>query len=85
VVTSGVSYISGFCRHGVVCPQVAEGGMASNMEGSHKYILNKQLQTAEKGWSSNLGLCEVVTIPHHKKWPCYEMDTCAWGWTDPLA
>jgi len=39
-------------------------------------ILNKQLWTADKGWSSNLGLGEVVTIPHHKNWPCNEMDTC---------
>jgi len=42
-------------------------------------ILNKQSLTADKGWSSNLGLGEVVTIPHQKNWLCYELDTCAWG------
>ena len=40
-------------------------------------ILNKQLQTADKGWSSSLGLGEVVTAPHRKNMPCYEVDTCA--------
>ena len=43
------------------------------------YILNKQLWTADKGWSSSLGLGQVVTIPHHKNWPCYEMDMCLWA------
>jgi hypothetical protein len=42
-------------------------------------ILNKQSQTADKGWSSNLGLDEVLTIPHRKTWPCYETDTTASG------
>ena len=39
-------------------------------------ILNKQSLTADKGWSSNLGLGEVVIIPRQKNWPCYELDTC---------
>ena len=60
----------------MVRPQVAGGGTASNVEIAVN-ILNKQLWTASKGWSSDLGLGEVVTVPHHKKWPCYEMDTCA--------
>jgi len=25
------------------------------------------------------GLGELLTTPHHKNWPCYEMDICAWG------
>jgi hypothetical protein len=42
-------------------------------------ILNKQSRTADKGWSSNLGLDEVLTIPRHKTWPCYKTDTTALG------
>ena len=30
-------------------------------------ILNKQSQTADKGWSCSLGLDEVLTTPHRKK------------------
>jgi len=40
------------CHHGIARPQVADGGTASNMEG----ILNKQSRTADKGWSSSLGV-----------------------------
>jgi hypothetical protein len=39
-------------------------------------ILNKQSQTAEKGWSSSLGgggLGMGLTTLHHKKLICYEM------------
>jgi len=32
------SMINGSCQHGMVCPQFADGGMASSMEGSCKYI-----------------------------------------------
>jgi hypothetical protein len=35
-------------------------------------ILNKQSKTADKEWSSSLGLGEVPTTPHSKKLPCYE-------------
>jgi hypothetical protein len=38
-------------------------------------ILNKQLRAAEKGWSSSLGVGWVVTTPHYKNIPCYEMFT----------
>jgi len=31
-------------------------------------ILNKQSHTVKKEWSSSLGLGEVLTTPHHKKW-----------------
>jgi hypothetical protein len=36
-------------------------------------ILNKQLWTAEKGWSSSFGLGMGLTTPHHKNVTCYEM------------
>jgi hypothetical protein len=41
-------------------PDIGGGGLAVN-------ILNKQSWTAEKGWSSSLGLGMGLTIPHHKK------------------
>ena len=36
-------------------PQFADTGRASNMEGTAN-ILNKQSRTADKGWSSSLGV-----------------------------
>jgi hypothetical protein len=48
------------CEGGMACPQVVDGGMASNVEGSCKY-LNKKSWTAEKGWSSSLGLGKGLT------------------------
>jgi hypothetical protein len=45
-------YIVGACHHGMTCPQVADGGMASYMEDSAN-ILNKQSWTADMGWSSS--------------------------------
>jgi hypothetical protein len=35
-------------------------------------ILNKQLRTADKLWSSSLGLGEVLTTPHCKNVSCCE-------------
>jgi len=32
-------------------------------------VLNKQSRTADKGWSYSLGLGEVLTTPHYKKYP----------------
>ena len=49
------------------------------MLGVAANILNKQLQRADKGWSCSFWLDEVLTIPHHKTWPCYEKDTTALG------
>jgi len=46
----------GSCHHGMARPQVADGGTASNAEGICKNILSKQLRTANKGWSSSLGV-----------------------------
>ena len=37
--------------------------------------LNKQLRTADSGWSSILGVGQGPTTPPHKNWCCYEMDT----------
>jgi len=56
----------------MVRPQVTDGGMAFNMEGSAN-ILNRQSRTADKGWSSSLGVGGVLTTPHRKNVYCYEI------------
>ena len=38
VISAGNHDKEGPCYHGMTCPQVADGGMASDMEGSCKYI-----------------------------------------------
>ena len=45
-------------------------------------ILNKLSRTADKGWSSSLGLGEVLTSPRRKNWLSYETWTLAsvLGW-----
>ena len=37
-------------------------------------IMNKQVRTADNGWSSSLELGEVLTNPHRKNWSCYGTD-----------
>jgi hypothetical protein len=60
------------CHHGMVCPQVADGGNGLQIWRVPAKILNKQLRTADKGWSSSLGLGVGLTTTHHKKLSCYE-------------
>jgi hypothetical protein len=43
------------CHHGMVRPQVADGGNALQVWRVAANILNKQSQTADKGWTSSLG------------------------------
>jgi len=38
-------------------------------------ILNKQSQTADKGWSSSLGVGRGAKNSYHKNISCYEMFT----------
>ena len=61
-IRHGASYISGW-RYGLRICKVAAN------------ILNKQ--TADKKWSSSLGLDVVLTTPHRKIYPCYETGTKA--------
>jgi len=44
------------CSHGLTCPRVAEGGGGLQIWGVVARILNKQSRTADKGWSSSLGV-----------------------------
>jgi len=54
-------------HHGMVCAGVIDGGDSLLIWRVHVKILNKQIQRANKGWSSSLGLGEELTIPHHKR------------------
>jgi hypothetical protein len=49
-------FMLGGCHHGMVHPQVADGGDALQVWRVPANILNKQSRTADKGWSSNLGV-----------------------------
>jgi hypothetical protein len=44
------------CHHGMARPQVADGGDALQVWRETANILNKQSLTADKGWSSSLGV-----------------------------
>jgi hypothetical protein len=59
--------------HSASRPRVADGGDGLQIWKVAGYILNKQLRTAVKGWSSNLRLDDWLTTPHRKKKACYEM------------
>jgi hypothetical protein len=47
-------------------------------------ILNKQSWTADKRWSSSLGVGVVLTNPHHKTGLVMKQIPVPWSWTDPL-
>jgi len=44
--------------------------------------MNMQSRTADKRWSSSLGVGRGAINPHLKKLSCYDTDNCAW--TDPM-
>jgi hypothetical protein len=44
------------CHHGIARPQVADGEDTLQAWRIAANILNKQLRTADKGWSSSLGV-----------------------------
>jgi hypothetical protein len=49
------------CHHSVACPQVADGEDSLQILSIAVNIMNKQLRTADKGWSSNLGVGWVAS------------------------
>jgi hypothetical protein len=53
------------CHHDMARPQVADGGDTLQFWRAAANIFNKQSRTADKGWSSSLGV--ELTTPHHKK------------------
>jgi hypothetical protein len=55
------------CHHGMARPQVADGGDGLQLWREAANILNKQLRTADKGWSSSLGIGRGLTTPLREK------------------
>jgi hypothetical protein len=55
------------CHHGMARPQVADGGDGLQICRVAANILNKQSQTADKWWSSSLGVGVGLTTPHRKE------------------
>jgi hypothetical protein len=51
----------GPCHHGVLRPQVADGGDGLKIRRVAAMVLNKQLRTAYKGWSSGLDVRRGAT------------------------
>jgi hypothetical protein len=62
-----IMHVMWACHNGRARHQVADGGDGLQIWMVAANILNKQLRTAGKGWSSILGLGEGLTPPHHKK------------------
>jgi hypothetical protein len=44
------------CHHGMSCPQVADGADGLQILRVAANILNRQLQTVDRGWFSSLGV-----------------------------
>jgi hypothetical protein len=61
------------CHHGMASTKAADGGDGLQMRRVPANILNKQSRTANKVWSSSLGVGRGLTTPQHKKYACYEM------------
>ena len=59
-------------------PQVADGGMASNVEGIHEYIEQAVVDTI-RGGPPAWRLGKVLTTPPRKKLPCYKTFTIPSG------
>jgi hypothetical protein len=54
------------CQRSMAHPPVADEGDALQIWRVVANILNKQLQAADRGWSSSLGVGRGLTIPHRK-------------------
>jgi hypothetical protein len=58
--------LSRSCHHGIAHLQVADGGETFQMLKVGVTIVNTQLRTADKGWSSSMGMDFGLTTPHGK-------------------
>jgi hypothetical protein len=62
------------CYHSMACPQVVDGRNGLQIWRVAANVLNKQLQTAYKEWSSSLGVgYEANSSSPYKKKACHEM------------
>ena len=71
----------GTCHDGTTHPQAADGGMASNMEGSYKYI-EYTVAGSRQGVVLQIGGWVSANNSLQKKMPCYKVFHKAWTWTD---
>jgi hypothetical protein len=53
-------------RHSIVYPQVPDGGDSLQIWWVVVNIMNTQLQTANRGWPSSLGVGQRANNAHHK-------------------
>jgi hypothetical protein len=68
----------------MLCPQIADGGMASKMEVNAD-LLNKLLQTADKWWSSNVGVRRGTNNSSlYKTGLVMKQIHVPWAWPGPL-
>jgi hypothetical protein len=51
------------CHHGMARPQVADGGDGLQIWRVSANILNKQSRTADRGWSTSLGVGRGANNP----------------------
>jgi len=65
----------GPCQHGMARSQVADGGTASNMDGSCEYIELEVADSRQVVVLQLAGLGEVLTVPHPNNLSCYEIFT----------
>jgi hypothetical protein len=64
--------LCGFCHHGMVRPQVANGEVVLQILRVAANILNKQLRTADRGFTSTLEVWRELTTTTAES-VCYEM------------
>jgi hypothetical protein len=57
----------------MVCRQTADGIEGLQIWMAAANMLNKELQTADKEWSSILWIGWGLTIPYHNRLSCYKM------------
>jgi len=55
------------CHHGLAYPRAADGGNDLQITWVDAKMLNKQSQTADEGWSSNLGVGRLARNSSLKK------------------
>jgi hypothetical protein len=86
----GKSHVRWFpCHHGLVHPQVVDGGDSLQIWRVAVNILNKQSQTADKGWSPAWGFdmgLKLLTIKNNLVMKIHKKpQTCMDSWINDLS
>jgi hypothetical protein len=81
-----VFHYSKICHHGMARAQVADGGDGPQIWTVAADIMNKRWRTADRGWSSSLGVGRKANNPHRKtSWFVTYHDQEPWTRMDSLA